>query len=365
MKVLYISNVPSPYRVDYFNELGKYCDLTVLFEKNTSDERDSSWLNYKFKNFKGVFLKGRSYKTDGAICFDVIKHLKNNAYEIIICTNFTSPTGMLAINYMRRKKIPYYLESDGGFAKNGKGFKEWLKKRYISGAKGYFSTGVTHDKYYLANGAEPNKIHRYPFTSLQEKDILTSVPSAEGKANLRTELSLPEERIILSVGQFIYRKGFDVLIKAAKNIPENCGVYIVGGQPAEEYISLKEEHGLSNIHFVGFKLKEELKKYYMAADLFVLPTREDIWGLVINEAMAMGLPVVTTDKCIAGLELIENGVNGYIIPVDDEKAMAEKITYVINENISFPYGKKSLEKIKNYTIEEMANRHIEILKREK
>lgn len=360
MKILYITNVPSPYRVDYFNELGKYCDLTVLFEKNTSDERDSSWLNYKFKNFKGVFLKGHSYKTDGAICFDVVKHLKNNTYEKIICTNFTSPTGMLAIEYMRRKKIKYYLESDGGFAKNGKGFKEWLKKRYISGADGYFSTGATHDKYYLAYGAEPNKIYRYPFTSLKEKDILTSVPSAEEKAKIRAELSLPEKRIILSVGQFIYRKGFDVLIKAAKNFPENCGVYIVGGQPAEEYISLKEELGLTNIHFAGFKLKEELKKYYMAADLFVLPTREDIWGLVINEAMSMGLPVITTDKCIAGLELIENGVNGYIIPVDDEKAMAEKINYILKENLSLSFGIKSLEKNSGHTIEKMAEVHINV-----
>jgi len=170
---------------------------------------------------------------------------------------------------------------------------------------------------------------------------------------------LPEERIILSVGQFIYRKGFDVLIKAAKNIPENYGVYIVGGQPAEEYISLKEELGLSNIHFVGFKLKEELKKYYKAADLFVLPTRKDIWGLVINEAMSMGLPVITTDRCVSGLELVENGVNGYIISVDDEKSLAEKINYIVSENLSLQYGKKSLEKVSKYTFEEMANTHIE------
>jgi len=111
------------------------------FEKRTSAIRDSSWLNYKFENFCGVFLKGRAYKGNSAICFDVVNYLRKKSYDRIICTNFTSLTGMIAIEYMRRKKIKYFLESDGGFPKSGKGFKEKLKKRYISGAEGYFSTG--------------------------------------------------------------------------------------------------------------------------------------------------------------------------------------------------------------------------------
>ena len=58
LKVLFITNVPSPYRVEFFNELGKYLNLTVIFEKSTSDERDSSWNNYAFENFEGIVLKG-------------------------------------------------------------------------------------------------------------------------------------------------------------------------------------------------------------------------------------------------------------------------------------------------------------------
>lgn len=55
----------------------------------------------------------------------------------------------------------------------------------------------------------------------------------------------------------------------------------------------------------------------MAADIFVHPTREDIWGLVVNEAMAKGLPVITTDRCVAGLELIKNESVGRIVPVEN------------------------------------------------
>lgn len=77
MKILWLTNVPSPYRVDFFNELGKSCELTVLFEKRTSDERNKSWQNYKFLNFTGVFLNGKSVNTDTAICPGVVKYVKN------------------------------------------------------------------------------------------------------------------------------------------------------------------------------------------------------------------------------------------------------------------------------------------------
>lgn len=125
--MLFLTNVPSPYRVDFFNELGKQCDLTVLFEKTTSDERDNSWRNYKFENFKGIFLKGFSLNADTALSFEVIKYVKDRKFDKIICTNVASPTGMIAIQYMKQHKIPYFIEGDGGFAKSGYGFKEHIK----------------------------------------------------------------------------------------------------------------------------------------------------------------------------------------------------------------------------------------------
>ena len=92
----------------------------------------------------------------------------------------------------------------------------------------------------------------------------------------------------------------------------------------------------------------------------VLPTREDIWGLVINEAMAQGLPVVTTNRCLAGLTLVENGENGYIVPVEDIEATKTAIEKVFEGDNASEFGKKSLEEIKNYTIERMAIEHRDI-----
>lgn len=362
MKILFITNVPSPYRVDFFNELGKYCDLTVLFEKSNSKERDKSWMEYQFRNFEGIFLKGLEHHVDTSICFDVIRYVKNKKYDEIICSDFTSPTGMLAVKYMKCHHIHYYLESDGGFPKDGIGIKEKIKKYIISKAKGYFSTGVMHDQYYLTYGAEKEKIIRYPFSSVKEEQILSEPVTAEQKVELRKKLGITEEKIVLTVGQFIHRKGFDILLESAKDFEKNTGFYFVGGEPTEQYLDMKEQYQISNVHFIGFKKPDILKEYYMAADIFVLPTREDIWGLVINEAIACGLPVVTTDRCLAGIEMITPDKHGAIVRTEDTKALSMEIQKILGDDkLRSHMVIENLKNAHNYTIESMVAKHLEIL----
>ena len=361
MKILWLTNIPSPYRVDFFNEFGKRCELTVLFEKKLSDERDDSWKAFKAENFEAVFLSGKSVRTDSAFCFGVIKYLKKSTYDHIVVSNFFDVTGMMAIAALRARKIPYIVESDGGFPGSGKGLKEELKRWLLKGAKAYFSTADSHDDYYLTYGARKEALLRYPFTSLWNADISDIPVSAETKAKLREKLGVSESRMIVAVGQFIHRKGFDVLIEAMAKVSSDVGCYIVGGTPTAEYLELVKKLNLKNIHFVGFKSKPELVEYYTAADVFVHPTREDIWGLVINEAMAKGLPVITTDRCIAGLELITSDAFGKIVSVGDHNALANAITETL-ESGSSVRSEKILIAIREYTLEKMAERHIEVLK---
>lgn len=356
MKVLWLTNIPSPYRVDFFNELGRLCELTVLFEKKSSEERDNSWLNYRVEHFKAVFLKGKSIGVAEALCPSVIKWI-NKDYDQIIVTNFSDPTGMMAILWLKLHRKHYTLESDGGFPGNGKGLRERVKRFFISGAQRYFSTAEIHDQYYLTYGAEKDRIVRYPFTSLSDKDILPEPISDEEKQRIRKELGISEKYVALAVGQFIYRKGYDVLIRASVGVP-NVGVYIVGGEAPLEYLKLAKEVGATNVHFVSFKQKSELEQYYLASDVFVHPTREDIWGLVINEAMAKGLPVITTDRCIAGQEFITKTKFGAIVPVEDSDALREAIIYTLRY-ADRGAARQVLQTIAGYTVEMMAKCHME------
>ena len=173
------------------------------------------------------------------------------------------------------------------------------------------------------------------------------------------------KKIAITVGQFIYRKGFDILLNAWALCDKEYELYIIGAEPTKEYIDIKDRLHLKNVHFEGFKTKEELKCYYQAADLFVLPTREDIWGLVVNEAMANGLPVITTDHCVAGIELVQNGENGYIVPTEDCNSLAERIMQILGDDeLCYQMGRNSLIKIREYTIEKMAKTHMKILEKD-
>lgn len=358
MKVLWLENIPAPYRVKFFNELGKYCDLTVVFEKTASSERDESWKDFSADHFNAIFLKGKSVGVAEAFCPSVRKYLKKGEYDHIVVMTYADPTGMLAVHHLKRKKIPYEIEGDGAFARKEKGLKRAIKKYFLRGAERYFSTAEEHDRYYLNYGIDKEKIVRYPFTSLYQADILNKPISREEKLLLKKELGLQEEKIIIAVGQFIHRKGYDILIRAMAGIKGDVGCYIIGGTPPQEYLDLVKECGAQNVRFVDFKKHDELKKYYQASDVFVHPTREDIWGLVINEAMANGLPIVTTDKCIAGLELVREGENGFIVPTDDVDALLEAMEKVLQSDGKM--SEQSLKVISRYSIEAMAKRHIEI-----
>lgn len=363
MKVLFLVNIPSPYRISFFNELGKICNLTVLFERRTSDERELEWFNNKIINFKAVFLDGLKINKDKALSFSVIKFFKKNIYDFIIIGGYATPTGMLAINYLKFRKIPFGLNADGGLIDNNEFIgKKMMKKYYISSADFWLSSSKITTDYFQYYGANISQIYLYPFTTIFERNLIKKPIDSKIKWELRNKLNITEEKVILSVGRFVYSKGFDVLLEACTKIPKEYGVYIVGGKPTKEYDEFVRKFNLNNVHFIGFKSKEELKEYYMSSDLFVLPTRKDVWGLVINEAMCYGLPVITTDKCVAGLELVKDYENGFIIPVNDSKNLAEKIRKVMKDNeLSAKMSKNNLIKIKKYTIENMAKETMGIL----
>ncbi len=363
MKVLYVTNYPSPYAVDTFNEMGKYCDLTVTFEQAPQDvsERSKEWFEGRYENFNARFLKQDKF-LNKTVCYEIKNYLKGD-FDVIIMGEYSSLTEMYAINYMKRHKISYGFAIDGGLKRSGKGLKEALKRYLIRGAAFYLSSGDVTDDFLIFYGADVNKLYRYPFTSLKSGDILDRALTFEEKADYKLKLGFKEEKVILSIGQFIPRKGFDVLIKAAKRLNGDVGVYIVGGDAPEEYISLKEEMGADNVHFLPFKQKEELKRYYYASDIFALPTREDIWGLVINEAMACALPIISSDRCVAGVELVDEKKGGFITKVEDDVELAERINLILSDGkMQREMSEYNLEKIRDYTIENMAKRIVEVIK---
>lgn len=355
LRVLVTTNIPAPYMVDYLNELGKYCHVTALFEIQAAVNRETSWYSKNSKNFSMIFLHGIRIGADSGLSFKVLRFLSKNKFDRIIIANPTTPTGIISLLYCRWFKIPFILQSEGGFQGTGRGVKEQFKKYLMEKAE-LFLTGMGgEDDYFLRYGADAGRLRPYCFTSLHHKDIENKFCDNEKKQHLRKEFGMSERIIILYVGSFFHLKGIDVLLHAIQGFNDSVGLYLVGGEPTKEYLDYINNHNLNNVHFVDFSSAEIIKKYYLAADIFALPTRRDTWGLVVNEAMANGLPVVVSDMCIAGRYLVQNGVNGYVVPVDDPDEMHSALKkLVVDQVLRQTMAQNSIEKIQAYSIENMA-----------
>lgn len=360
IRVLYITETPSPYRVCFFRKLAQSCDLSVVFTKSKKHyERPIGWYDYDFEGFNVIDSKDCKFP----INFGILKYLKKK-YDWVVLCDYSSPNGLLSFLFFKLKRIKYAMEADGAKIGSGSRIKEMLKKTIISKSVLCFSSSKVTDDYYLHYGAAKELLIRYPFTSLIDSDVIEEPVTHEKKNELRKLLELTERNIIISVGRFTYMngygKGYDTIMELAESSGDDTGFYIIGGKPTAEFEEWKKRKSLTNVHFIGHKNKDELKQYYQSADLSLLLSKGEAWGLVINESMANGTPVIATDACVGATEIIEHGVNGYIVPVSSPEAVEKCISdYFSSNERQGEMSAAALETIKNYTIENMAKAHID------
>lgn len=357
MKALVIGEFPAPYRVAVFQELAKEFDLEVYFCANQNEERSKDW-----------FCKS------GALSFDVLnnptskkkfqKALCNiKQYDFVLAYNAVTVPSIKAIFCCKLCGVPYFVNNDGALPHRSNMVKKRLKRFLYRGAQLCFASGNTSKQYFLANGVKEEKIRIHNFTSLTKEDILPAPMSEAERRALREKRELVQNKVyVMTVGQFIERKGFDLLLQAWNLLKDTANAELLligGGGKRTEYEAYIKEHTLKNVTIIDFLKKEDLFDYYKASDLFVFPTREDIWGLVINEAMACGLPVISSDMCVAAQELISHGENGFLYPVLDIDQMAKCLQNLIQDaTLRQQIAKNNIDKIQGNTMENIGRQHI-------
>ena len=366
LKVLIFTCRQSAQRINYYNALGKLCDLTVVAERQTPEEVLDAYNAYP-ETYRTVYMRGIPMFGYMALCPSVLKILnKHDEYDAIIIEQYCTPTALISINYLHKRKIPFIISADGGFISAGESKKKYEFKRSLISKATYWITGGKGGVEYLSYyGADPVKTGIFKFSSYSKKDQPDHQPTNEERSMARKKIAIKEDKVILSVGRQVHGKGFDVLLKAMQRLKattENVGLYILGGEPNEECQAILNEMDSAHIYFPGLVSKEELKIYYEAADFLIFPTRYDVWGYPVNEAMSFGLPIIATDQCKAGLELIEDGVNGYIIRVDDVDALAERMKELLDDGQKCAeMGNANYLKSKEYNSEAMADSVFEII----
>lgn len=152
---------------------------------------------------------------------------------------------------------------------------------------------------------------------------------------------------LLYVGAITSRKGIRLLLEAYRELNlKNSEVVIIGGKSNDSGF-LKKYDGM--FKYIPYLSHEQLVSYYQDADVFVFPSYLDSWGMVVIEAMGCGTPVIVSENT-GTKEVVANGINGFIIPVEDVSALKEKILFFYNNRDKLEYfGKNARKQAKNYT----------------
>ncbi len=347
-KILIFFTYPAPYRTEIIKTITDKYEADIFFLQSSGDEHNSDW----FSKGNYVFLD----RPDGLVKYkQCIKRLTD--YKLVIFYEFVFKEAVKLIMKCRLKKIPYVLNCDGVMLfKHGNFIKNAIKSYIIKGATAYFASGEHAENYFIKYGAKKEKIYLHNFTALHKKDILNAPVSSEDKKRIREKLSLPvNAKICIAVGRYIPLKRYDILLRLWKDMAKDNVLLLIGGGPEKaNYEKIIKENNLSNVILEDFHPFDELLEYYKAADLFIHPTSYDVWGLVVNEAMACGLPVVVTNTCVAGLELIENGKNGYVTVLGEDSEFMSKINTVLDDDeLRNKMSLNSLKTIEPFYIENM------------
>lgn len=344
MKVVFLAHSPAPYRVEFWNQLGKHCELSVIYEHLPQDlrHREPEWFSVRAETYREYLYEPYSFR----------RLSESLSCDIAVIGGYSSIPAWDALNLFRKRKdTAVLISADGGMATGWEHpAKRWTKSALLSLADGYLVPGDATEKYLSRYLQKQKPFYHYPFTSLCEADLQYDI----SREKARTCFGMQHPVIISTAGQMIRRKGFDVLREACSDLPEDTAVYLAGG-PRPDWL---EEH--PRFFYPGFLDPLKMKCLMKASDLFVFPVRYDTWGLALSEAMAYGLPVISSDRCTAGTELIRDHENGVLVKTGDVQALHDAIhEFLKYRGIWKQYGKQAEKDLRRRTIERMVQAHLE------
>ena len=184
--------------------------------------------------------------------------------------------------------------------------------------------------------------------------------AAESREELLAQLEIPDGApIILFAGKLQERKHADHLLEAFLRLSANGShgqapflVFVGEGEQRAALEQRLRESGCSTVRFAGFRNQSELPGFFDLASVFVLPSRHEPWGVIVNEAMAAGLPVIVSDDVGCAPDLVRNRENGFVYPVGNIGALTEALSSVLAPGVAERMGQRSSEIIARWSYAE-------------
>ena len=356
-----LTEIISPYRIPLFNALAQQTaiDPHVIFLAET-DPSLRQWRVYREEmKFSYEVLPSWRKRLAG---YNVLLNrgvghaLEAAAPDVILCGGYSYAASWRALLWARSHHLPFLLWSESNLQDQRRGHTlvEYLKGKFLGKCDGFVVPGRSAFEYLRTHGVKESSIFVAPNAVDNEFFGTIAATVRRNAAAVRRELNLPD-RYFLFAGRLVKEKGvFDLVSAYAKldeNLRQQFGLVFVGDGASRR--QLEERAALVSpgvVVFAGFAHRERLASYYSLAEALVLPTYSDTWGLVVNEAMACGLPVILSRAAGCGLDLVKENWNGFLIPPGGVEPLTEAMARLASQpDLLATMGAHSVDHISRYS----------------
>lgn len=308
-RAIFVTVVPSPYQRDLFAALAVHENVELSVHYMEAASPDSPWPEAPLRPFERI-MPGFWVPFRGARFHFNWSLPELEEADVVVLSTFTSWTGQWLMRHgLRAKRWLFWGER---LRRQSSRIREAIQRRLLApltGAAGIVGVG---------RAAEADYAGRFPGTRhfcMPYHCDLSAFLAAPRDRESGTSLTF------LFCGQMIRRKGVDLLLIAfdrlvAKGL--DVRLRLVGREAdLPEFLAAVSPAARARIRYEGFQPPERLPEYFSRSDIFVLPSRHDGWGVVVNQALGAGLPVIASDAVGAAMDLVEDRVNGLKFAASD------------------------------------------------
>lgn len=342
--------------VQYFAPLYRYLsadpelDLTVYYcsRNGVEDYYDSGfgrrvrWDTPLLEGYKHAFLKSivrnPTGRFPGFINPSIVTEVTRNRYHAIWIHGYTYATHLLALAAAKACGTAVFMREDTQLTLDRPRLRGVLRRPLMAAfyrlCDRCLAVGSESARYYRFHSVPERKIRLVPFVVDNDRITAAVESHASSAGEYRRELGLIDDRpLILFASKLTANKRPGDLLVAYSTLRQQgkAAALMFAGSGTEEarlrdYV---EQHAVPDVHFMGFKNQSELAKLYAIADIGVLASRNERWGLVVNEYMCAGLPLLISDRIGAAADLLEEDGNGFTYRCGDLSEMTAKLNALV------------------------------------
>lgn len=360
-RITFLTVIPSPYQVELFDGVARHPDLDPTVYYYAENSPNCRWTPPLLPAYSTILPGVAIHALTRCCCLNpsAIHRLRQDSPDLVVVGDYFTLTAQLVMRDLTRRGVPWVFwgELPGLNRRScvGDRLRRFAQQPILRGAHGVVAIGSRAQTAYRTLLGDDRPVFNVPYHCDLSAYLAIERPP-------RT----PEQPVrFLCSAQMIHRKGIDVLVRAfvalARRMPASRPVPMLTllgeGEERQRYEALVPADLRDRVVFRGFCQPQALPRAFAEADVFVLPSRHDGWGVVVNEAIASGMPVIATEKVGAAHDLIRPGRNGFVIAADDVAALEQSMRHCVEHPDELASsGQCSRVIAQDYTVERGAQR---------